>query len=256
MPIAMVRHTVTFLLFVFCVHFANASTRAEALPVAVASNFSAPMKVIAQAFERETGHTVSLAFGATGQFYAQIRNGAPYAVLLAADEATPAKLESEGLGVAGTRFTYATGRLVLWSKRESLVDNRGDILRSGAFDKIAMAHPKLAPYGAAALEVIDKMGLSAAITPKIVQGTNISQTFQFVSTGNATLGFVARSQVFEGGTLKGGSGWVVPSHLHKPIQQDVILLNPGKDSPAAQALMQYLRGERARAVIRSFGYEG
>ena len=232
-----------------------APAQAAEVSVAVASNFSAPMKVIAQAFERETGHTVSLAFGATGQFYAQIRNGAPYAVLLAADEAIPAKLESERLGVAGTRFTYATGRLVLWSKRENLVDNRGDILRSGAFDKIAVADPKLAPYGAAAFEVIDKMGLSAAITPKIVQGTNISQTFQFVSTGNAALGFVARSQVFEGGKMKGGSGWVVPSHLHQPIQQDVILLNPGKDSPAAQALMQYLRGESAKAVIRSFGYE-
>lgn len=232
-----------------------APAQAAEIRVAVASNFSAPMKVIAQAFERETGHTVSLAFGATGQFYAQIRNGAPYAVLLAADEAIPAKLESERLGVAGTRFTYATGRLVLWSKRENLVDNRGDILRSGAFDKIAIAHPKLAPYGAAAMEVVEKMGLTSALASKIVEGSNIGQTFQFVSSENASIGFVALSQVFEGGKIKEGSGWIVPSNMHKPIQQDAIVLNAGKDNAAAQALMQYLRSDKAKAVIRSFGYE-
>lgn len=231
------------------------TAQAAEVSVAVAANFTAPMKVIAQNFEKDTGHKARLAFGATGQFYAQIKNGAPFAILLAADEATPAKLENEGLGLAGTRFTYATGKLVLWSKKANLVDNHGDILRSGGFNKIAIASPKLAPYGAAAMEVIEKMGLTAAITPKIVQGANIGQAFQFVSSENATLGFVALSQVFEGGRIKEGSGWIVPSSMHKPIKQDAVMLNTGKDNPAAQALIQYLRSEKAKAVIRSFGYE-
>ena len=231
------------------------SSYATEATVAVAANFAAPMKVIAQDFEKETGHRAVLAFGATGQLYAQIKNGAPFQLLLAADDKIPAKLEREGLGLAGTRFTYATGKLVLWSKNASLVDNRGEILRSGKFNKIAMANPKLAPYGAAAMEVVERMGLTAAITPKIVQGANISQVFQFVSSKNATLGFVALSQVFEGGKIKEGSGWIVPSNMHKPIKQDVILLRSGKDNAAAQALMQYLRSDKAKAVIRSFGYE-
>lgn len=229
--------------------------QAAEVSVAVAANFTAPMKVIAQDFEKDTGHKATLAFGATGQFYAQIRNGAPFAILLAADDATPAKLEIEGLGVAGTRFTYATGKLALWSKKADLVDNRGDILRSGKFDKIAIANPKLAPYGAAAIEVVERMGLTAAITPKIVEGSNIGQTFQFVSSENAPLGFVALSQVFEGGRIKEGSGWIVPSNMYKPIKQEAIVLNAGKDNSAAQALMQYLRSEKAKAVIRSSGYE-
>ena len=231
------------------------SSYATEATVAVAANFAAPMRVIAQNFEKETGHTAVLAFGATGQLYAQIKNGAPFQLLLAADDKIPAKLEREGLGLAGTRFTYATGKLVLWSKNASLVDNRGEILRSGNFNQIALANPKLAPYGAAAMEVVETMGLTAAITPKIVQGANISQVFQFVSSENATLGFVALSQVFEGGKIKEGSGWIVPSNMHKPIKQDVILLRSGKDNAAAQALMQYLRSNKAKAVIRSFGYE-
>ena len=231
------------------------AAQAAEVSVAVAANFTAPMKVIAQNFEKDTGHKARLAFGATGQFYAQIKNGAPFAILLAADEATPAKLEKEGLGLAGTRFTYATGKLVLWSKKANLVDNRGDILRTGGFNKIAIANPKLAPYGAAAMEIVEKMGLTAAITPKIVQGANIGQTFQFVSSENATLGFVALSQVFEGGRIKDGSGWIVPLNMYKPIKQDAIMLNSGMDNPAAQALMQYLRSEKAKVVIHSFGYQ-
>ena len=230
-------------------------SQAAEVRVAVAANFTAPMKIIAEGFERETGHKAALAFGATGQLYAQIKNGAPFDVLLAADDTTPAKLEKEGFGVAGTRFTYATGKLVLWSKRAGLVDEQGEILRSGKFDKIAMANPKLAPYGAAAMEVVEKMGLTAAITPKIVEGSNIGQTFQFVSSENASIGFVALSQVFEGGKIKQGSGWIVPSNMYKPIAQDAIVLTAGKTNAAAQALMQYLRSDKAKAVIRSFGYE-
>lgn len=251
----MLTSTIRRLMSLLAVCFLPLVAQGAEVSVAVAANFTAPMKVIAQNFEKDTGHKATLAFGATGQFYAQIRNGAPFAILLAADEGTPAKLENEGLGVAGTRFTYATGKLVLWSKKADLVDNRGDILRSGKFDKIAIANPKLAPYGAAAMEVVERMGLTATITPKVVEGSNIGQAFQFVSSGNATLGFVALSQVFEDERIKGGSGWIVPSNMHKPIKQDAIMLNPGKDNAAAQALMQYLRSEKAKAVIRSFGYE-
>ena len=230
-------------------------TLAAEVPVAVAANFSAPMKIIARDFERETGHKATLAFGATGQFYAQIRNGAPFAILLAADDATPIKLEKEGLGVIGSRFTYATGKLVLWSKKPSLVDAQADVLRNSPFDKIAIANPKLSPYGAAAMETLDAMGLRERIAPKTVEGSNIAQTFQFVASENAALGFVALSQVVENGTIKEGSAWIVPASMHAPIKQDAVLLSPGKDSPAAASLLKYLQGDKAKAVIRSFGYE-
>lgn len=223
--------------------------------VAVASNFTAPMKVIAQDFERDTGHKLVLSFGATGQFYAQIRHGAPYAVLLAADDETPQKLELEGWGVPATRFTYAIGRLVLWSQRPGWVDDKGEVLRSGVFEKIAIANPKLAPYGAAALEVLDKMGVRERIRPKTVEGANITQTFQFVASGNAPLGFVALSQVQDNGAIRTGSAWIIPSSMHSPIRQDALVLKPGQNHPAANALIQYLKGDRARAVMRAFGYE-
>lgn len=228
---------------------------AAEVSVAVAANFAAPMKKIAQDFERQTGHRATLAFGSTGQFYAQIRNGAPFGIFLAADDETPARIEREGLAVAGTRFTYARGRLVLWSKRPGLADDQGEVLRSGKFDKIAIANPKLAPYGAAAMDVIEKMGLTAVIRPKVVEGSNIAQVFQFLASENTPLGFVALSQVVEDGQVKGGSAWVVPATMHRPIRQDAVLLNSAKGNVAADALMKYLRGDQARAVIRSYGYE-
>ncbi|WP_259661941.1 molybdate ABC transporter substrate-binding protein [Zwartia hollandica] len=230
-------------------------TMAGEVSVAVASNFTAPMKVIAQAFERDTGHKAILSFGATGQFYAQIKNGAPFTVLLAADDETPARLEREGVAVLGTRFTYATGKVVLWSKKADLVDAKGEILKTGKFDKLALANPKLAPYGAAAIQVLEKMNLTKQLGPKLVEASNIGQTFQFVSSGNAALGFVALSQVFENGKLKEGSGWVVPSNLYSPIKQDAVLLTSGKANGAAQALLQYLRSDKAKAIIVSFGYD-
>lgn len=230
-------------------------TMAGEVSVAVASNFSAPMKIIAQAFERETGHKAILSFGATGQFYAQIKNGAPFAVLLAADDETPARLEREGVAVPGTRFTYATGKVVLWSKKVDLVDDKGEILNTGQFDKLGLANPKLAPYGAAAMQVLEKLNLTKQLGPKLVEASNIGQTFQFVSSGNAALGFVALSQVFENGKLKEGSGWVVPSNLYSPIKQDAVLLTSGKANVAAQALLQYLRSDKAKAIIVSFGYD-
>ena len=243
---------ICLLLLVLC--SLHGSARGAEVTVAVASNFSAPMQKLAQAFEQETGHKALLSFGSTGNLYAQIRNGAPYEVLLAADDATPRKLEAEGLGVAGSRFTYAIGTLVLWSKQPGLVDEKGDVLRSGKFERIAIANPKLAPYGAAAVETLTQMGVLQTVQPKVVQGENISQTYQFVATQNAQLGFVALSQVMVDGRVSQGSAWVVPAHLHSPIRQDAVLLAKGRDAPAAAALMRFLRSERARALIRTFGY--
>jgi molybdate transport system substrate-binding protein len=223
--------------------------------VAVASNFTAPMKALAQAFERDTGHQLSLAFGATGQFYAQIRNGAPFAVLLSADDETPLKLEREGLAVAGTRFSYSKGRLALWSRQPGLVDTQGQVLRTGRFDKLAIANPKLAPYGAAALQTLQALGLRERVAPKLVEGANVTQAYQFAASGNAALAFVAVAQVFEEGQLREGSAWVVPSALHEPLAQDAVLLTGGQHNPAAAALLQYLRTENAQAIIRRYGYE-
>jgi molybdate transport system substrate-binding protein len=230
------------------------SADASEVRVAVASNFTAPMKVLAREFEQATGHKTALSFGATGQFYAQIKNGAPFDVLLSADDTTPARLAQEGLAQAESRFTYAIGRLVLWSRRPDLVDREGTVLRTSRFQRLAIANPKLAPYGAAAMEVLNSMGLAVTLAPKIVEGANIGQAYQFVASENAELGFVALSQVSENGRMREGSGWVVPSNLHAPIQQDAILLSRGQDQEAAKALMNFLRSERAREVITSFGY--
>ena len=231
------------------------TARAGEVTIAVAANFAAPMKQIAAAFERDSGHRAKLSFGGTGKLYAQIRNGAPFDVFLAADDTTPARLESEGGTVAGSRFTYAIGRLVLWSGNEKLVDAGGEILKHGAFANIALANPKLAPYGTAALETLTALKLADALQPKFVMGENIGQTHQFVASGNAALGFVALSQVMKEGKLAGGSAWIVPADLYPPIRQDAVILARGRDNPAATALMQYLRSDKARSVIRSFGYD-
>ncbi len=223
--------------------------------VAVAANFAAPMQKIAPIFEKDTGHKAVMSFGSTGAFYAQIKNGGPFHVLLSADDETPLKLEKEGLAVSGTRFTYATGKLVLWSKQAGFVDEKGEVLRSGRFNRIAIANPKLAPYGAAALETLHKLGLVQELQTKFVQGENIAQTFQFVNTENAQLGFVALAQVYSEGKITNGSGWTVPGHLHKPIQQDAVLLKAGQNNIAANALLTYLRGDKARAIIKSHGYD-
>jgi molybdate transport system substrate-binding protein len=234
---------------------ANAAALGGDIQVAVAANFTAPMKEIAAAFEKETGHVVKAAYGATGKFYAQINNGAPFEVLLSADDTTPTKLIEEGAAVAGTRFTYAVGSLVLWSSKPGFVDDEGKVLQSGDFNKVAIANPKTAPYGAAAIDVLTGLGLLEQVRPKFVTGENIAQTFQFVGTGNADLGFVALSQIMQKGKITGGSAWFIPGTLHKPIRQDAVVLEKGKDKPAVAALMEYLKGEEARAIIQSFGYE-
>lgn len=225
---------------------------ADEVRVAVAANFSAPMERIAAAFARDTGHKAVISSGATGKFYAQIRNGAPFEVLLSADDTTPAKLEQEGLAVAGSRFTYAIGRLALWSPQPGYVDPQGEILKKGGFRHMAVANPKLAPYGRAAQEVLEKKSLWQPLQPRLVQGENIAQAWQFVASGNAELGFVALSQLkTEGGDLP-GSLWIVPAALHAPIRQDAVLLAKGK---AAEQLMKYLKTNKAAAIIRRYGYE-
>ena len=222
--------------------------------VAVAANFTVPMQKIAAEFEKDTGHKAIVSAGATGKFYAQIQSGAPFEVLLSADYTTPAKLEKEGMAVPGSRFTYAIGKLVLWSAKPVFVDDKGNVLKEGNFSHLALANPKTAPYGAAALEVLKNLGLLDTLSPKFVQGENIAQTLQFVATGNAELGFVALSQVQKDGELTGGSAWFVPSKLYKPIRQDAVILSKGKGNEAATALTDYLKGDKAKAIIKSFGY--
>ncbi|MBL8477720.1 MAG: molybdate ABC transporter substrate-binding protein [Sterolibacteriaceae bacterium] len=235
--------------------FVTALARADEVQVAVAANFTAPARQLALDFEKETGHKAVLAFGATGKFYAQIRNGAPFEVLLAADDETPAKLEKEGAAINGTRFTYAVGRLALWSAKAGYVDDKGEVLRRNEFRHLALANPRLAPYGAAAVEALTALKLLDANRPNFVQAENIAQAHQFVASGNAELGFVALSQVMKDGRLGEGSAWVVPASLHQTIRQDAVLLAKGRGRAAAEAWLSFLKGERARAVIRGYGYE-
>ncbi len=235
--------------------FAACTARAGDVQVAVAANFTAPAKLLAAEFEKDSGHRAQLAFGGTGKFYAQIRNGAPFEVLLAADDETPAKLAQEGVAVAGSRYTYATGRLALWSAQPGYVDDKGEVLKKGGFRHLAIANPKLAPYGAAAVEALTALGRLDAVQAKFVQGENIAQTHQFVASGNAELGFVALSQVMKDGRISAGSAWIVPTDLHRPIRQGAVLLNKGRGRPAAEAWLGFLKGDKAKTIIMSFGYE-
>ena len=228
--------------------------RADVVQVAVAANFTAPAKALAEVLAKTTGHEAKLSFGATGAFYTQIKNGAPFDVLLAADNERPARLEKEGDTVPGSRFTYATGQLVLWSAKPGLVDDEGAVLKHGQFGKIAIANPKNAPYGAAAVEAMGKLGVAAALQPKLVTGESIGQTYNFIATGNADLGFVALAQVLEGGKLKSGSMWVVPAQYHAPIIQDAVILKRAASNAAAKAWMDLLKTPQSKELIRSYGY--
>jgi len=228
--------------------------QAGEVTVAVAANFAAPLAKIAEGFGAATGHTLKTTAGATGKFYSQIVAGAPFEVLIAADDETPKKLVAEGHAVAGSNFTYAIGVLVLWSAQPGFVDDQGAVLATGKFSKLAVANPKLAPYGAAGLEVVKARGLSEAITPKLVTAESIAQAYQFVATGNAELGFVALSQVAVPGKPAPGSHWKVPANLYGEIRQDAVLLKPGEKSAAAAALLGYLKSPAAKAVIQAYGY--
>jgi molybdate transport system substrate-binding protein len=222
--------------------------------VAVASNFVAPMETLAQEFTAATGHRVLVTTGATGKLYAQIENGAPFDVLLAADQEAPARLQADGFGVSGTRFTYAIGKLVLYSAQANYVDAQGAILRHGSFEHLAIANPKLAPYGSAAICVLAQLHLLESLRPKLVEGENIAQTLSFVVSGSAEVGFVALSQILVGATFRPGSYWIVPESLYPPLKQDALELREGTNNPAAPAFLAFLKSPRARAIIAAHGY--
>lgn len=222
------------------------------VPVAVAANFTEPAKAIAAAFTKATGDTATLSFGSSGAFLTQIGHGAPFEVFLSADVERPAKAEADGLAVQGSRFTYAVGRLVLYSRTPGLVDGEGAVLRSGRFSHLAIADPAAAPYGLAATQVLAKLGLAETLAPRIVRGSSIVQAYQFVATGTAELGFVAQAQVAD---VPGGSRWLVPARLHAPIAQQAVLLKTGATNPAAARFMAFLKGSQARAIIRRYGYQ-
>ena len=246
----MISRLALFSLSALCLSVAQA----DEVQVAVAANFTAPIQAIAADFHKHTGHTLVASYGATGQFYTQIKNGAPFEVFLAADDTTPARLEKEGDTVPGSRFTYAVGTLALWSAKEGYVDDKGAVLKGNTYEHLSIANPKAAPYGLAATQVLDKLALTEATKAKVVEGQNISQAYQFVSTGNAELGFVALSQIYKDGKITSGSAWIVPSNLYSPIKQDAVVLSKGRDNAAAKALMEYLKGPEAAAVIKSYGY--
>lgn len=227
----------------------------EEAVVAVAANFSEVAERLAKDFERESGHRLTFVAGSTGKLYAQLANGAPFDAFLAADRESPEQLEKESLAVAGSRFTYATGRLTLWSREPGLVGRDGAAtLRQGNFRLLAIANPALAPYGAAAKQTLESLGLWQRFKDRIVMGQTIGQAHTLVASGNADLGFVALSSVLSPRNKAKGSRWDVPSHLHAPIRQDAVLLARGAGNPAARGFLAFLRSERAKAVMASYGY--
>ncbi len=243
-----------FLLSLVLLVLAVTPALAEQVLVAVAANFVPPFREVAMEFEKSTGHTVQTASGSSGAFFTQIKNGAPFDVFFSADNERPKLLEEEGLGVKGSRFTYAIGRLVLWSPDPNLVKGE-DTLRSGKFKHLAIADPKTAPYGVAAKQAMQKLEVWESVQPRLVLGESLGQTIGFIESGNAELGFLALSQVLDPKIKGKGGRWDVPSTLHEPIQQDVVLLTKGKDNPAANAMMEFMRGPQAMAIIERYGYE-
>jgi molybdate transport system substrate-binding protein len=227
--------------------------QAEEITVAVASNFMSAMRDIQSQFEQDEGHKVRLSFGSSGQLYAQIIHGAPFQIFFSADQEKAVALERDGVAVSGSRFTYATGRLALWSASSDMVDQEGAVLRRAK--KIALANPLLAPYGGAAVEVLRNLGLEAATRSRWVQGENIAQVWQFVSSGNADVGFVALSQVMHSGHPGTGSTWIIPAHLHTPILQDAVLLRRGEDSLASRSLLRFVRSAKGLSILAANGYE-
>jgi molybdate transport system substrate-binding protein len=232
------------------------NSQAATTLVAVASDFTKPMNEIAAAFEKATGHEAKLSFGSSGKAFAQIQSGAPYEIYLSASEKYPIELEKSGFAVIDSRFVYAIGKLVLWSARPGYVEDQGEILKTGDFKHIALADPAHAPYGVVAEEVMKNLGVLEKLEPLFVMGENISQTFQFVSSGNAELGFVGLAQVIDADTGKigSGSGWIIPDNLHSPFRQSAVLLKKGTENPAALALMDFLKSPPALAIIQKYGF--
>lgn len=246
-------HFLKLALPLFCLLLSATAHGAE-VQVAVAANFTKPMEKIATDFERSTGHKAVIAFGTVGKFYSQIQNGAPFEVLVSADEDTPKRLESDELAVKGSRYTYATGKLVLYSTKPGFVDGNGDILKRGDFRHIAIANPKVAVYGAVAVEVMKQKNVYEELESKFVLGESITQTYQFVATGNAELGFVALSQIYKDGEYATGSYWIVPQADYPAIKQDIVLLKKGADNQAAKALLEYMKSDEVKNIIQSYGY--
>ncbi|QSR84937.1 molybdate ABC transporter substrate-binding protein [Methylacidimicrobium sp. B4] len=242
-------------LMLSCSLFLGTFAHAESVHVAVAANFTGPMERIAPEFEKATGHKAIVAYGSVGKFYAEIKNRAPFDVLVSSDDQTPMRLQRDGLAIPGSQITYAIGKLVLWSAKPGLVDDKGEVLKQGNFRHLALANPKLAVYGAAAVEVMTRLHVYAPLESKLVLGENITQAYQFVATGNAELGFVALSQVYQDAQFAPGSHWIVPARLYSTLKQDAVLLSHGQGNPAADALLAYLKSEMARKVIRAYGYE-
>ncbi len=238
-----------FLIFLF---FSCHTVHAEELIVAVASNFVVPAKELSQEFSRKTSHKVALSFGSTGKLYAQIIHGAPFQVFLAADQERPFRLVSEGFAEKGSQFTYALGRIVLYFHRLSPNQHPKEVLKSNDFTRLAIANPRTAPYGLAAMEVIQNLGILKNLSTRIIQGNNISQTFQFINTGNAELGLVSRSQVINSNP---DLYWTIPANLHSPIQQDAVLLHKGLNREVAKEFLEFLKSTTAREIIQSFGYD-
>jgi molybdate transport system substrate-binding protein len=243
------------LMILFFLVFFTALAKAETTLVAVASNFTKPMTEIAAEFEKATGHSAKLSFGSSGKFVSQFENGAPFDVFLSADDKSTAKLQQGGFTVEKTDFTYALGKLVLWSATANYVDEKGGILNKGGFQHLSLADPTLAPYGAAAVDVLKSQNVLEKLQPLFVLGENISQAYQFISTGNAELGFVALSQVSENGKISSGSAWIVPQNLYAPMKQNAVLLKTGENNPAAKALLDYLKTAPAKAIIQKYGYD-
>ncbi|MFP4182848.1 molybdate ABC transporter substrate-binding protein [Thiohalospira sp.] len=229
---------------------ASLPAAAETVRVAVASNFAEPLEAVAEAFEQETGHTVRASTGSTGKHYAQIDHGSPFDLFLAADARRPRLLEEGGQAVAGSRFTYAVGRLALYSPDPAAFEEGRQALEEGAFDRLAIANPELAPYGRAARRTLKALGVWSTLEPRLVRGENIGQTHQYVVSGNADAGLVALSQV----VAAEGSRWVVPTELHDPVRQQAVLLERGADNPAARTLLEFLRGPEAAAILEEYGY--
>jgi molybdate transport system substrate-binding protein len=223
--------------------------------VAVAANFAAPLERLAPLFEKESGHTLKVTAAASGKLYAQIKGGAAFDVFLSADEETPKRLMQEGFAVGGTRFVYATGRLVLWSVQPGLVDDKASVLNKGNFNTLAIANPINSPYGVAAKETLTKLTMWNAIQRKLDKGDDVTQTWQMAATEKADLVFIALSQIMRDGKVTTGSWWLVPPEMHNPIRQSAVLLTGAKDQAAAKAFLVFLKSAKAQIVMRGFGYE-
>jgi molybdate transport system substrate-binding protein len=238
----------SFFLLVLCASFSLTAT-AEQILVAVAANFLRPMEAVVAEFEAQTDHRVILTSGSSGKLFAQLRHGAPFDLFFSADQSKPAALVQAGLAVAESRFTYSLGNLVLWSPRPGFVSGP-ETLDEGEFNRLAIANPRVAPYGQAAMEALETLGVLSSLRHKLVQGESVAQSFQFVATGNAELGLVAASQVLG----REGSGWRVPGHLHRPIRQDAVLLQSAGNSATAREFLWFIRSDQAREIIEAHGY--